>query len=185
MTKKQRADAVANREHVLEVARKVFATDGLGVPIDEIAKRSGVGIGTVYRHFPTKQALIVAIMTAHTTQLADRAAELADADDPEAAFFELLDLVVQMVSKKKDLGDALAGVDIVAITAKPRLALRAAFQKLLGRAQKAGAIRPELEIDDVLALVTSCAPSPLRPTGSPTRLLEVIRDGLRVPKRRA
>jgi AcrR family transcriptional regulator len=182
--RRPRADAKRNRERVLEVAQRVFAAEGFGVPIDEIARRSGLGIGTLYRHFPTKQALVLAIMTERTTRVADRATELADAPDPEAAFFELLELVVDMVQRKKDLGDTLAGVDMVAATAKPRLQLRAAFQRLLARAQAAGAIRADLEIDDVLALVTATAPSPHRPSGSAPRLLAVIRDGLRVPRKR-
>jgi len=185
MARPPRADARRNRARVLDAAKRVFASEGLGVPIDEIARRSGLGIGTVYRHFPTKQDLIVAIITEHTTTLASRATELASAPDAEAAFFEVLELLVDMVQRKKDVGDALAGVDVAAATAKPRAELRAALEHLLARAQKTGAIRTDLEIDDVLAFVSATAPNPHRPTGSAGRMLAVLRDGLRAPASRA
>ena len=77
-----RADAARNREKVLRAAREAFAESGYGVPLDEIASRAGVGPGTVYRHFPSKEALFEAVVTARITDLVSDARARADADDP-------------------------------------------------------------------------------------------------------
>jgi AcrR family transcriptional regulator len=176
-----RADAQRNRDRVLEVAQAVFAAEGLDVPIDDIARRAGLGIGTLYRHFPTKQALFAAIVHDRMSRLADQATALADAPDPGRAFFELIDLLAIELQRKKDLGQAITGIDMHEITATARTRLHAAMARLLDRAQRAGAVRPELEPEDVLALVSATLPSPHRRPGSPVRVLAVIRDGLRPP----
>src|SRR5260370_4133101 len=80
-----RADARRNRARVLEVAQAVFATEGLAVPIDEIARRAGVGAGTVYRHFPTKEALFEAIVISRVERLTEEGGSLASAEDPGPA----------------------------------------------------------------------------------------------------
>src|SRR6266545_3604820 len=79
-TKPPRADAVRNRQRVLEAAKEAFAAEGLAVPLDEIARRAGVGAGTVYRHFPTKEALFEAVILDRVRKLVDYAESLADAD---------------------------------------------------------------------------------------------------------
>src|SRR6476620_4963253 len=85
-----RADAARNREKVLRAARDAFAESGYGVPLDEIAARAGVGPGTVYRHFPAKEALFQAVVTARIEDLIDNARARTDADDPGGAFFGFL-----------------------------------------------------------------------------------------------
>src|SRR6185369_10291950 len=85
-----RADAARNREKVLRAAREAFAESGYGVPLDEIAARAGVGPGTVYRHFPAKEALFEAVVAARITDLVSDARARADADDPGEAFFGFL-----------------------------------------------------------------------------------------------
>src|SRR6201993_5602883 len=85
-----RADARRNREKVVRAAREAFAAHGYGVPLDEIASRAGVGPGTVYRHFPSKEALFEAVVTARITDLVSDARARTDADDPGAAFFGFL-----------------------------------------------------------------------------------------------
>ncbi|HET9624784.1 MAG TPA: helix-turn-helix domain-containing protein [Kofleriaceae bacterium] len=179
-----RADAQRNRDRVLEVAQAVFATEGLGVPIDEIARRAGLGIGTLYRHFPTKAALFAAIVHERMVRLADQAEALADDADPDRAFFELVELLAVEMQRKKDLGQAITGIDMQEVTADSKARLRAAFTRLLERAQKAGAVRAGLAYDDVLALVSAIQPSPYRAAASPARILTVIRDGLRPPAQR-
>jgi AcrR family transcriptional regulator len=176
-----RADAQRNRERVLEVAQAVFAIEGLDVPIDDIARRAGLGVGTLYRHFPTKQALFAAIVHDRMSRLADQAAALADDPDPGRAFFDLVDLLAVEVQRKKDLGQAITGIDMHEVMAETKARLRAAFTRLLQNAQRAGAVRAELEYDDVLALVSATLPSANRPPGSPARILAVVRDGLRPP----
>lgn len=176
-----RADAQRNRERVLEVAQAVFATEGLDVPIDDIARRAGLGVGTLYRHFPTKQALFAAIVLERMSRLADQATALADDPDPGRAFFALVDLLAVEVQRKKDLGQAITGIDLHEVMADVKARLRAGFSRLLERAQRAGAVRAGLEYDDVLALVSATLPSAHRPPGSPARILAVVRDGLRPP----
>src|SRR5712691_4544222 len=85
-----RADARRNRERVLDAARAAFAAQGLSVPLDEIARHAGVGPGTLYRHFPTKEALIEAVVHDRLQGLAADGAALLDAPDPGAAFFAFL-----------------------------------------------------------------------------------------------
>src|SRR3954447_18775801 len=109
-----RADAARNRARVLEVAYQTFAADGLAVPIDDIARRAGVGAGTVYRHFPTKEALFEAVILDRLTRMARYAQSLTTAEDPGAAFFEFLHRLVTGASGSRDLADALAGTDLAA-----------------------------------------------------------------------
>ncbi|MDG0810565.1 TetR/AcrR family transcriptional regulator [Cohnella rhizosphaerae] len=85
--KSLRADARRNRERILVVATEAFSNEGLEIPIDEIANRAGTGIGTVYRHFPTKEQLIEAVALRIKQQLIDKAREMLGQDDPEQAFF--------------------------------------------------------------------------------------------------
>ncbi|HEX4865705.1 MAG TPA: helix-turn-helix domain-containing protein, partial [Acidimicrobiales bacterium] len=82
-----RADARRNRELILAAADKAFAEEGLGVPVDEIARRAGVGAGTLYRHFPTKEALFEAVLVAHLDGITERARALAEREDPDEALF--------------------------------------------------------------------------------------------------
>jgi AcrR family transcriptional regulator len=87
-TRAMRVDAMRNRAKLLEVARKSFEAEGLSVPVDEIARRAGVGSGTIHRHFPTKESLFEAIVLGHVEQLADDARQSAESDDPGQAFVE-------------------------------------------------------------------------------------------------
>ncbi|MGD0561235.1 MAG: helix-turn-helix domain-containing protein, partial [Streptosporangiaceae bacterium] len=89
-----RADARRNRARILEVAFEAFAAEGLSVPVQEIARRAGVGTGTVSRHFPTKESLFEAILLARTAHLADQAARLTRDADAGTAFFEFFSLVI-------------------------------------------------------------------------------------------
>ena len=86
---------------MLEAAEEVFASEGLAVPIDEVARRAGVGVGTVYRHFPTKEALFEAIVVARLEALVERAEELCTSDDPGAAMFTFISELVDLAVKKR------------------------------------------------------------------------------------
>ncbi|MEO7094504.1 MAG: helix-turn-helix domain-containing protein [Polyangiales bacterium] len=177
-----RRDARENRARVLAIAKEAFATEGLALPIDDIAKRAGLGIGTLYRHFPTKQHLIAAIVEDRFIALADEAAALAAGPRPEDTFFVFLERLAAELANKRDLGDALAGFDLYAKTADIRERLRGSFAKLLRRAHDAGAVRPELEVEDVTALVSAVLPVGGRSPGSAPRIMAVVRDGLRPPR---
>lgn len=176
-----RADAARNRARVLEVAARVFAEEGLAVPIDEIARRAGLGVGTVYRHFPTKEALFAAIVQDKIERLVEQVESLADANDPGEALFALLDQMVVEGARKKDLVDALGGSGIELRSAAAALSqrLRDGLSALLRRAQAAGDIRRGVTADDVLALLAGTMHAAARTGSSPARLFAVVRDGLR------
>src|SRR3954468_10448829 len=151
-----RADAARNRARVLEVAYETFAAEGLAVPLDEIARRAGVGAGTVYRHFPTKEALFEAVIVDRLTKLVEHARSLAEAADPGAAFFEFVRGMIAGASTAKDVVDALAGMDLDAagqITASKQ-DLHRAGATLLHRAQRSGAVRADIDVPQLMALLT-------------------------------
>jgi AcrR family transcriptional regulator len=150
-----RADALRNRQRVLEVAQEVFATEGIGVPIDEIARRAGVGVGTLYRHFPTKEALYAAVVLSHLEQAVQDARALAKAADAGAAFFQFLDRLVRQGSVKKNLVEALgpSGAEFKESLGGAKKQLAEALGKLLARAQRVGAVRGDATVTDVFALI--------------------------------
>jgi AcrR family transcriptional regulator len=104
-----RVDARRNRARVLEAAQEAFAADGLAVPLDDIARRAGVGPGTVYRHFPSKAVLFEAVVQARIEQLIEAARALATADDPGEAFFAFFVRAVERASLNRARRPADAG----------------------------------------------------------------------------
>lgn len=177
-----RADAARNRSRVLKVAYETFAEEGLAVPVDEIARRAGVGAGTVYRHFPTKEALFAAIAADRMGQLVDAAGALADADDAGEAFFGFLFDVVRAGRRDQGLVDALAGsgFDLAAVVPDAEREFLGALGGLLERAQRAGAVRPDVTVREVKTLLVGCQ-AMQRYTGDAEladRLAAVVRDGL-------
>ncbi|MBV1849267.1 TetR/AcrR family transcriptional regulator [Catellatospora tritici] len=178
-----RADARRNRERVLAVAYEVFAAEGLSVPIDEIARRAGVGAGTVYRHFPTKEALYEAIVLDRVDRLVGRAREFADAD-PAEAFYGFFAFMTDEGATDKGLAEALAGAgfDIEATAPGAEQSFMDAIGALLARAQAAGAVRPDLTAADVKTLMVGCQAMQRYRGRDLGPVLEVIRDGLRAPR---
>jgi AcrR family transcriptional regulator len=179
-----RADARRNRARLLEAARTAFAAEGLAVPLDEIARRAGVGPGTLYRHFPTKEALFEAVVDDRLRDLADTARALRSAEDAGAALFTLIDRLVAEAAVKKDLVDALDGAGVEVRTALAATAgdLREQIGQLLARAQRHGAVRPDLDVADLMALLSGlCAAltAPAHRRADPGRMLAVLRAGLR------
>ena len=141
-----RADAARTRERVLQAAREAFAESGYGVPLDEIAALAGVGPGTVYRHFPSKETLFEAVVTARITDLVADARARAEAADPGEAFFGFLARIADESAAKRDLPDAIS------IAGSLREDLFAALDLLLRRAQRAGAVRAEVRTADLIVL---------------------------------
>jgi AcrR family transcriptional regulator len=176
-----RADARRNRARVLEVAAEVFATEGLSVPVHEIARRAGVGTGTVSRHFPTKEDLFAAVLLDRVRWLTGEAEALADALDPGAAFFEFFAVVVREGARHRGLAEALAGagydVETAAATAGHDVSGR--LRTMLSNAQNAGAVRADVTYADVKALMAGC----LAGAGDDAalhRLVTVVCAGLRI-----
>jgi len=172
-----RADASRNREKVLQAARQAFAESGYGVPLDEIASRAGVGPGTVYRHFPSKEALFEAVVTARITDLVSDARARADADDPGEAFFGFLARIAGEAAAKRDLPDAIS------VTGSLREDLFAALDLLLRRAQQAGAVRAGIVTSDLIVLLKGMFAGLAGSTDPAVheRVFAVLADGLRAP----
>ena len=174
-----RADAQRNRDRVLRAARDAFAASGYGVPLDEIAARAGVGPGTVYRHFPSKEDLFAAVTAARVADLTDDARRRADDADPGRAFFDFLGRFRQEAAAKRDLPDAIA------IAGPLQHDLRAALDVLLRRAQQAGAVRTDITTPDLIILLKgllrtiSDLPPGAADQSLTDRLLTVVTDGLR------
>jgi AcrR family transcriptional regulator len=169
---------------VLAAAQAAFAAEGLSVPLDEIARRAGVGAGTVYRHFPTKEALFEAVILDRITRFVDEARKLAHADDPGAAFLEFLHHLVTGAGNSKDLVDALAGseLDTAGLIMAAKADLSAAGAELLARAQRAGTIRSDIGIPEVMALFAGTTLAlQQQPAAEALResVFAIIRDGLR------
>ncbi|HEX2419405.1 MAG TPA: helix-turn-helix domain-containing protein [Micromonosporaceae bacterium] len=186
-TRALRADAARNRAKLLDVAYRVFAEQGLSVPIDEIARQAGVGAGTVYRHFPTKQALYQAIAEARFNSLIERAERLLDSEDPGAAFFGYFSSLVDEGGADKGLAEALAGlgIELEQLVPGAEQRFKDVLGRLLTRAQQSGAVRPDVTVMDVKALLVGCHAMDRQQDESDAarRIVAVIRDGLswRVP----
>jgi AcrR family transcriptional regulator len=180
-----RADARRNRERVLRTAQQLFATEGLGVPLDEIARRAGVGPGTVHRHFPAKEALYLAVAADQFGQLTAEAEVLAAAGDP-AALFTLLSRMVVTGAENAAVKSALAAAELDLRTAAPQVAadLTGHVAGLLRRAQAAGAARQDVTADEVMALVAG-AFAAIQHAGAgasrsrPAHIAQIMLDGLR------
>ena len=177
-----RADAARNRARVLEVAHDTFAAEGLSVPIDEIARRAGVGAGTVYRHFPTKEELFRAVIEDRIDRIVDDGRALLTSAGPGDALFTFLrSMVLEWGATDQGLVDALAGVRIDIENAAPDA--EGAFLGLLGEllraAQKAGTVRDDLDVPDVKALMVGAQAMQAYKPEAATRLMEVVLDGLR------
>ena len=177
-----RADAQRNRTRILEAAEVVFASEGIEVPVDTIAEKAGVGVGTLYRHFPTKEKLCEAILLERLAVLTDDARALGCAEDPAAAFFGFLEHVVEEGAAKRDLLVAVmgAGVEFEAAAAEVKEGLRAAIGVLLERAQAVGAVRPDVEASTVMSLAGATCQAAAHTGGAPAcDLLGIVCDGLR------
>ena len=150
----QRRDAQRNRARILEATREAFGERGLDVGVDEIARRAGVGMGTLYRHFPTKDALIDAIVDARFEQLTASAEEALTAPDAWYGLVGFLDAAVALQSTDRGFKDALAarsrderGVKLA------RRRLHAALGRLVERAQAEGVLRADVTLEDVIVLL--------------------------------
>ena len=175
-----RADAARNRARVLDAAHECVAAKGVTVSTEEIARCAGVGVGTVFRHFPTKESLLEAVFADRLRRfLADTDHLTADAE-PHVALFAVLRRAVDTYATKHAIGDALsaAGVDSGTLMTQAGGSLRHVIDDLLTAAQRAGTIRDDVTVDDVLALLLGTVRAAEHAGGSPERLISVVLDGL-------
>jgi AcrR family transcriptional regulator len=182
-----RADARRNRAQILVAAERVFAEEGLGVPVDEVARRAGVGVGTLYRHYPTKEALFEAVLVHHMEKLRDEALALADSPEPGPALFQFLGHLAREGTSKRNLVEALsgAGIHITATAGSPKEGLERAAGHLLARAQEAGQVRADVTLADLVGLVMGACNAAGADAGgaeggcSSARMMAIVCDGLR------
>jgi AcrR family transcriptional regulator len=180
LARPKRADARRNYEKVLAAAREAFAEGGESTALEEIARRAGVGIGTLYRHFPNRQALLEALYVDEVEEVCRSAAQL-DAADPWEALSEWFERFIAYLATKRALAHELLNyLDKDApLFQVCRASLFAAGEPLLQRAQQAGAVRPDAEFGEVMQMVMGIAKIP---TSDPTQVEHILRialDGLR------
>jgi AcrR family transcriptional regulator len=176
-----RADARRNRARVLAVAAEVFAAEGLSVPVHEIARRAGVGTGTVSRHFPTKEDLFAAILLERMQHLTQQADELAAARGAGDAFFAFFALVAGAGVANLGLAEALAGAgyDLDAAGTRAGFDVSGRLSTMLTRAQQAGEVRPDVGYQDVKALLAACLARDAGTAAALDPVIAVICQGLR------
>jgi AcrR family transcriptional regulator len=165
----------------------VFAEKGASASTEEVASRAGVAIGTVFRHFPTKEDLLRAIIKELLQRLTDEVSALAAGPDADTALFTFFARTVEQAAAKATVVDLLARAGTRVEVAAPVQALRQGVHGLLTRAQEAGAVRADVHIDEVVALLTSTCQGALSGGWDhdlQRRILTVIFDGLRPGKGR-
>ena len=179
----QRVDARANRARIMDVAEEVFGKGGESASTEEVARLAGVGIATVFRHFPTKAALLRAVLIRRFDRLREQAEALLDTADPGTAFFDFFRHLVTDAPTKIAIGEALlnAGGDSDDETATASNGLRRAVGALLHQAQQANAIRADVELPEVYALLVATSQTAAHKgleEDAQARALTIIFDGL-------
>jgi AcrR family transcriptional regulator len=173
-----RADARRNYQRLLAAAAEAFAERGADdVSLEEIARRAGVGIGTLYRHFPTRQALLEAVYRDQVDALEARVAELVKSDSPAEALAEWLAMLMAFGKTKRSL---TAGMLDSQLLSSCREVLYGATETLLARAQQAGAVRADVQGTDLMRLThaVSLAADMGQDPGQADRMLALVLDGL-------
>jgi AcrR family transcriptional regulator len=179
-----RADAERNRRRILDAAREVFAQRGLSVGVDVVAREAGVGVGTIYRRFPTKEQLLQAIVDDRLEELRDRLAGLESVEDPWEAFAAAAQVLAGAAARDRGFFESLQeATGVLAVPDCARQASLAAIAPFLTRAQAAGAARADAVPLDVLALCSNAARMPRwRAEAEPElwrRYVAIVLDGLR------
>ena len=182
--RKPRADAQRNRIRLLETAKAAFAEKGSGASLDEIARTAGVGAGTLYRHFPTRDALVEAVYRNETEQLVAAADRLAETHPPMTALREWLLLFVDYMAAKHGMSEALNSIvggtsDLYSASIAQ---VKQASAKLIDRAVASGDIRLDLDPLDLLRALAGVVNMGSEPTGrlAARRMVDILIEGVRV-----
>jgi AcrR family transcriptional regulator len=192
-----RADALRNRERLVEVAQSAFATNGIDTSLEEIARQAGVGIGTLYRRFPTREDLIAAVLAERYLKLAEVALVLAEErEDPDSALTEWLTLLIEHMAIYRGLSMAVKEAMHDQTTALGRTCKEMidGGERLLREGQRAGVFRSDVTFSDVLALCSGIVTATERRNEkaavdpdfaplNPYLLLDIVLRGLRVEDR--
>ena len=178
-----RSDARRNRDRLLREAVQAFSHDGPDVPLDAIAKRAGVGIGTLYRHFPTREALVEAAYRSELDRLCEVVAALITAEGPDAATRIWMDRFVEYMTTKRGMAEALRVVIASGINpfAHSRDRLIGAITALLDAGAAAGTLRSDVRPGDVMASLSGISLTAGEPEqrDQARRMLDLLMDGLR------
>jgi AcrR family transcriptional regulator len=180
-----RSDARRNREAVVAAAKKLFADEGLDAQMPDVAKAAKVGVGTVYRHFPTKADLIAALAAERFERLAEKAREGIGADNPWEGLCDFIRFSAQLQADDRGLCEVMGSRPEVMEAAAYGVGLDALCERLVKRAQRSGDLRKDLEWQDIpmiacgLGRITPAEQGPA--VGRWPRLVEIVIDGLRAP----
>ena len=180
-----RADARRNHEAVIAAAKQLFADQGLNAQMPDVAKVAKVGVGTVYRHFPTKDDLIAALVAERFERLAEKAREGLEAADSWEAICDFIRFSAQIQADDRGLCEVMGSRPEVMDSAARAVGLAELCDQLVKRAQRSGQLRRDLAWEDIpmiacsLGRITQAAVGPA--AGRWPRLLEIIIDGLRAP----
>ncbi|MGH2967823.1 MAG: TetR/AcrR family transcriptional regulator [Solirubrobacteraceae bacterium] len=178
-----RADARRNREKVLTAARAVFSEHGREAQMDDVAHRAGVGVGTVYRHFPTKEALIEALMVDSFEAIAAHALQAQEVEDPWEAFTSVLWRGAEIMAADRALSEVFASLPGAMEQAMPTVAgLTETMGAIMRRAQAAGALRDDAIVDDIPMLMCGIGSATKKEHSCSApwrRHLSIVLDGLR------
>ena len=180
-----RADARRNRQAVIDAARMLFAERGLDAQMPDVARAANVGVGTVYRHFPTKDQLIAAIAAQQFERMAERGRRDLELADPWEGICDFIRFAVQIQADDRGLCEVMSSRPELMDTAARGAGLPEIGDELLQRAQRSGQVRPDLEWQDLPMIACGLGhithEGPLPSLGRWPRLVEIILDGLRAP----
>lgn len=180
-----RADARRNRVAVIAAAKQLFAEEGLEAQMPDVAKVAKVGVGTVYRHFPTKDALIAALVADRFTRLAEKAGEGLSTEDPWEGLCAFIRFAAQIQADDRGLCEVMGSRPELMDAAAREAGLPALCDELVKRAQRSGQLRQDLVWEDIpmiacgLGRITQAGVGPAN--GRWPRLVEIVLDGLRAP----
>jgi AcrR family transcriptional regulator len=182
--RKPRADSLRNREQLLAAAKAAFAETGADAALEEIARRAGVGIGTLYRHFPTRDALLAAVYRREVEQLTQSAERLMAEHPPLEAFERWLHLLVDYLAAKRVVAPALqASAEGAQAYAAAGMPVTDTLNRLTERLIAGGAIRRDIQPEDLMRIIMGLAQGYDQPDWAPSarRLIDIVVAGLRPP----
>ncbi len=182
----QRADARRNHELVIEAARERFGKCGLDCQIEDVARTAGVGVGTVYRHFPNKEALLDALIDDRFERIAEKAAEALSHDDPWEAFCDLMRWSAAYQADDRALSELLSQRPASGRRSAAKAGLVEKTEKLIRKAQRSGQMRKDVVIEDVPTILCGLggvvgAHEESMPALNSERFLAIMLDGMRAP----
>jgi AcrR family transcriptional regulator len=180
-----RADARRNRDAIVKAARVVFAREGRGAQMDDVARRAKVGVGTLYRHFPTKQVLLKALAQDRFSQFADYAREALEIEDPWEGYATFMRRAAALQASDLALSQMLGDEPgVMGAAAAAQGDLLEATDTLVARAKEAGAMRADARAADIGMIMCALSRAGAPVQASWERMLEIILDGLRAEARR-